>query len=98
MRRPSGTSCVPDGGALVKGAAHEENARLFLDFISGEAVQGRMQEAFSRRPIRAVGASGEDLISLSQIPLTSYDIALASQRHNKILMSWAFYFGEEDGP
>ena len=93
-----GTSCVPDGGALVKGAAHEENARLFLDFISGEAVQGRMQEAFSRRPIRAVGASGEDLISLSQIPLTSYDIALASQRHNKILMSWAFYFGEEDGP
>ena len=53
-----GTSCVPDGGALVKGAAHEENARLFLDFISGEAVQGRMQEEFSRRPIREVGASG----------------------------------------
>lgn len=90
-----GTSCVPDGCAIVKDARHEENARLFLDFISGEDVQRRLEPEFSRRPVRALPDEEETLLPLTDIPLLDYDISWASEHHNGILMSWAFYFGGE---
>ena len=93
-----GTSCVPDGCAVVKDARHGENARLFLDFISGEDVQRRMEPVFSRRPVRALPDSSGTLTPLSDIPLLDYDIAWASEHHNGILMSWAFYFGGGETP
>ena len=93
-----GTSCVPDGGALVKDAAHPENAQLFLDFISGLDVQRRMESEFSRRPIRRLQDAAPVLKPLEDIPLVDYDIAWACENHNKILMSWAFYFGGGETP
>lgn len=93
-----GTSCVPDGGALVKGAAHEENAQLFLDFISGLDVQQQMESQFSRRPIRTIQPASQALTPLADIPLVDYDISWACENHNKILMSWAFYFGGGEEP
>ena len=93
-----GTSCVPDGGALVKGAAHPENAQLFLDFISGADVQRQMETRFSRRPIRPIQDLSPALQPLEDIPLVDYDIAWASEHHNKLLMSWAFYFGGGEEP
>ena len=44
-----GTSCIPDGGALVQGAPHPENARQFLDFICRQ----RCAEAGWRRSFPA---------------------------------------------
>ena len=93
-----GTSCVPDGCALVKGAAHEENAQLFLDFISGLDVQRQMETSFSRRPIRKIQDLTSTLPLMENIPLVDYDIPWASENHNKILMSWAFYFGGGEEP
>ena len=93
-----GTSCVPDGGALVKGAPHEENAKLFLDFIASLDVQQRMETEFFRRPVRKTGEETETLTKLENIPLVDYDVAWASENHNKILMSWAFYFGGGEEP
>ena len=91
-----GTSCVPDGCALIQGAPHPENAQLFLDFISGEDVQQRMESEFSRRPIRTVQDTEEHLPSLSDLSLVDYDITWASEHHSALLMSWAFYFGGGD--
>ena len=93
-----GTSCVPDGCTMVKNAPHLENAQLFLDFISGEDVQRRMEPEFSRRPVRTLQDSEEMLLPLSDIPLVDYDISWASEHHNGILMSWAFYFGGGEAP
>ena len=97
-----GTSCVPDGGALVLGAPHPENARLFLDFIAGGDVQGRLETEFSRRPVRGdtAEAAGEPdrLPPLEEITLVDYDLAWTIERHDSILMSWAFYFGGEETP
>ena len=88
-----GTSCVPDGGALVKGAPHEKNAQRFLDFIASTDVQQRMESEFSRHPIRQTQTQTADLLPLTDIPSVNYDISWASENHNKVLMSWAFYFG-----
>ena len=93
-----GTSCVPDGCAIVKNARHQENAQRFLDFISGEDVQRRLEPEFSRRPVRSLSQEEELLRPLSDIPLLDYDISWASEHHNGILMSWAFYFGGEEQP
>lgn len=93
-----GTSCVPDGGAMVKNAPHPENAQLFLDFISGEDVQRRMEESFSRRPIRSVPDHSQVLLPLSEISLVDYDISWASEHHNGVLMSWAFFLGGGEQP
>ena len=93
-----GTSCVPDGGALVKGAPHPENAQLFLDFISGLDMQRRLESEFSRRPIRRIQGLSPSLQPLADIPLVDYDISWACANHNKILMSWAFYFGGGEEP
>lgn len=88
-----GTSCVPDGGALVKGAAHEENAQLFLDFIAGVDVQRRMESEYSRRPIRMIQGQAPALTPLEDIPLVDYDMEWVVENRNQLLMSWAFYFG-----
>lgn len=88
-----GTSCVPDGGALIKGAVHEENAQAFLDFIAGMDVQRRMEAELCRRPIRSIQTQSQELTPLTEIPMVDYDIAWVREQHNKILMSWAFYFG-----
>lgn len=93
-----GTSCVPDGGALVKGAPHADNARLFLDFIASLDVQRQLEGQFSRRPVRMVPEQEGALPALADIPLLPYDLDWASQRHNAILMSWAFYLGGGETP
>ena len=88
-----GSSCVPDGSALIRGAAHEENARLFLDFTVSREVQRLLEEQFCRRSVR--GDTEPSLTPLEDLSLVDYDVARASGRRDAVLMSWAFYLGEE---
>ena len=93
-----GTSCIPDGGALVQGAPHPENARKFLDFIAGNDVQSRLETEFSRRPVREGVESGGVLRPLEELVLVDYDLAWTVEHHDSILMSWAFYLGGGEEP
>ena len=92
-----GTSCVPDGSALIRGAAHEENARAFLDFTVSEAVQRLLAEQFCRRSVRGDVEPAGELPALEGVPLVDYDVEQASVRRDGLLMTWAFYLGEEEG-
>ena len=92
-----GTSCVPDGSALVRGAPHPDNAKLFLDFTVSREVQELLAGQFRRRSVRDDVEPLADLPALDQIPLVGYDIDRAAAERESILMTWAFYFGE-DGP
>jgi len=47
-----GTSAIPDATAIVKGAKHMENAKLFLEFTVSSDVQRLVEEAFFRRTVR----------------------------------------------
>lgn len=89
-----GTSCVPDGSALVKGAAHEENAKRFLDFTAGADVQELLASRFYRRSVRGDIASAADMPELDDLALVGYDVARAAARRDALLMTWAFCFGE----
>lgn len=80
-----GTSAVPDGCALVKNAAHEENARLFLDFTVSEDVQKMVVEGFMRRSVR------KDIRKVSQqIDFTNihFDLEWGSKNQERILNLW----------
>lgn len=47
-----GTSVLPDGAAIVRGCAHEENARKFIDFLLSPDVQQLLGAELSRRSVR----------------------------------------------
>lgn len=92
-----GTSLVPDGTAIVKGAKHMENARRFLDFTVSRDVQNLITEQY-RRPVRSDVALGGDLPGVDDLKVLDYDINWACENHNNVLMSWAFYLDREETP
>lgn len=93
-----GTSSVPDGSALVKGAPHTDNAKRFLDFTVSWDVQQLLATQSYRRPVRTDVEPGQDLPDLDSIPLVDYDVGWASENRDAILMAWAFYLGGEEEP
>ena len=92
-----GTSSVPDGSALIRGAPHPDNAKRFLDFTVSYEVQRLLSEQY-RRPVREDVPGDPALPELSQISLLDYDITWAGENHDRILMSWAFYLSGEEEP
>lgn len=86
-----GTSCVPDGSALVRGAPHPENAKRFLDFTASFDVQQLLGDSFYRRTVRWDIQPGELLVPLGTISLVDYDIEWASENRDTVLSDWAFY-------
>lgn len=90
-----GTSCVPDGSAIVRGAPHEENARAFIDFTVSAEVQRLLAEQFCRRPVLEGMDSLPGAPSLEELPAADYDLELAVREREAVLMSWAFYLVEK---
>lgn len=82
-----GTASVPDTLAVIKGAKHPKNARLFMDWMlskEGQAVATRL----SLRPVRADVDPPEGLPGIRQIKVIEYDIAWAAQNRQKIQDTW----------
>ncbi len=81
-----GTSDVPDGVAIIKGCAHEENAKRFIHFILSEDVQKRLITDYSRRSVRSdiavPNTQAQNLI------LMDYDIRRAGSQKSAILNLW----------
>lgn len=84
-----GTSCVPDGTALIAGGPHRENAEKFLDFTLSREVQQLLGTRFYRRSVREDVTLPESLPSLEEIPLISYNPRWASENREEILSQWA---------
>jgi len=83
-----GTSCIPDGSALVNGAPHEDNARLFLDFTVSRDVQELLSQRFYRRAVRTDVEWAGELADLSQVALLDYDVRRAARAREAILAGW----------
>ena len=84
-----GTSAVPDGTAIVKGALHRENAQKFLDFTVSRDVQQLLAERFFRQSVRTdiqmpelIQEDGPDL------KIFDYDIVWAAKERDAILAKW----------
>ena len=90
-----GTSAIPDATAIVKGAKHMENAKLFLEFTVSSDVQRLVKEVFFRRTVRN---DMEEYAAPEQTKFKTidYDIHWASQEKEKILNTWETLQGRTD--
>ncbi len=93
---PSDGPCViPDGCAIVKNAAHPENAKKFEDFIAGKAVQkyviGHLHRRTVRKDLNAAAITDE----LPMIRPLSFDIEEAAAAEPSILDVWNARTGKE---
>lgn len=77
-----GTTAVPDGCAIIKDAPHQENARLFVEFIVGEDVQRLLEDQLYRRSVRT------DLTSAEVIREIPYDLVYSGEHREEVLALW----------
>ena len=83
---PSGGTCaVPDGAAIIKNCAHEENAEKFMEFIVSDDVQHLLEDQMSRRSVRT------DFDSADIPSETEYDFTYAMEHRDEILSIWELY-------
>lgn len=80
-----GTSAVPDGVALVKGCPNEENAKLFIDFVTSKECQTEQSQQWGRRPVRSDMEVGEGMAKLDDIILVDYDFDWAANNKEEII-------------
>ena len=73
-----GTSAVPDGVALVKGAPNEANAQLFIDYVTSLECQTSQMNDWGRRPVRSDIEVSNGLPALSELVLVDYDFDWAA--------------------
>lgn len=81
-----GTSAVPDGCALVKGAQHSENAQLFIDFTVSNDVQRLLTEQFCRRTVRTDLQKESDS---APAKIIAFDLKWAGEHQDEILTEWS---------
>lgn len=84
---PASDSAVPDGVALIKGCPNEENAKLFIDFVTGYDCQVAQNADWARRPVRS-DVSPVGLPELSSLDLLDYDFDYAANNKESIVEQW----------
>ena len=84
---PAKNSAVPDGVAMIKGCPNEENAKLFIDFVTGMDCQKDQNVNWKRRPVRS-DLAPEGLCELSTLDLGDYDFAYAATNKESIVEKW----------
>lgn len=80
-----GTSAVPDGVALVKNSPNEENAKLFIDFVTSKECQEEQSKDWGRRPVRNDVEVGDGMAKLSELKLVDYDFDWAANEKETII-------------
>lgn len=80
-----GTSAVPDGVALVAGAPNEDNAKLFIDYVTSYECQMAQMNDWGRRPVRNDIEVGNGLAPLSDLILVDYDFDWAANEKETII-------------
>ena len=84
-----GTSAVPDGCALVKGAPHGENAKLFIDFTVSDDVQNLALDQFCRRSVRIdMQRQEKDTEAQGTMKIVDFDLEWAGEHQEEILKRW----------
>lgn len=84
---PAQNSAVPDGVAIIKNAPNLENAKLFVDFVTGLECQKDQNVNWKRRPVRS-DLEPVGLLSLSELDLTNYDFDWAANEKETIIEKW----------
>ena len=80
-----GTSSVPDAISIIRNCPDEENARLFVDYVTSAQCQTEQSIDWSRRPVRADVPLPANMTPLSEINMVEYDFSWAAESRNEII-------------
>ncbi|MBP3427396.1 MAG: extracellular solute-binding protein [Clostridia bacterium] len=84
---PAKNSAVPDGVALIKNCPNPDNAKLFIDFVTGLECQTAQNADWARRPVRS-DITPVGLVGLDTLDLGDYDFAYAANNKADIVEKW----------
>lgn len=84
---PKKNSAVPDGVALIKNCPNPENAKLFIDFVTGLECQTAQNADWARRPVRS-DLTPVGLVGLDELDLGNYDFAFAAKNKAEVVEKW----------
>ena len=84
---PEKNSAVPDGVALIKNCPNPDNAKLFIDFVTGLECQTAQNADWARRPVRS-DLTPVGLVGLDNLDLGNYDFAYAAKNKAEIVEKW----------
>ena len=84
---PLQDSAVPDGVAIIKNCPNLDNAKLFVDFVTGIECQKDQNTNWKRRPVRS-DLEPVGLIKLSEIDLVDYDFDWAANDKAATIEKW----------
>ena len=84
---PEKNSAVPDGVALIKNCPNPDNAKLFIDFVTGLECQTAQTADWARRPVRS-DLTPVGLVGLDTLDLGNYDFAYAAKNKAEIVEKW----------
>mgnify|MGYP000999965476 FL=1 len=84
---PQQNSAVPDGVAIIKNCPNLDNAKLFVDFVTGLECQTDQNVNWKRRPVRS-DLAPVGLVPLSDIDLTDYNFDWAATEKEAIIEKW----------
>jgi iron(III) transport system substrate-binding protein len=82
-----GSSTVADGVALVKGAPHADNGKVFIDWLLSKPVQEQLVSDIGRRSVRK-DVTGAGLKPIGEIKLVEYDIKKVAQHRTEWIAKW----------
>ncbi|MGN0774007.1 MAG: extracellular solute-binding protein [Candidatus Ventricola sp.] len=84
---PEKNSAVPDGVALIKNCPNPDNAKLFIDYVTGLECQTAQNADWARRPVRS-DLTPVGLVGLDTLDLGNYDFAYAAKNKAEIVEKW----------
>lgn len=82
-----GSSTVADGVALVKGAPHAEDGKVFIDWLLSKPVQEQLVNEIGRRSVRK-DVTGTGLKPIGEVKLVEYDIKKVAQKRDEWIAQW----------
>ena len=80
-----GVICRADGLAIIKNAKNMENAKKFVDFITGKEAQDIVTQSLCRRSIRTDVEPLEGILSYDEIKTLTDDVDWATENKDAII-------------
>jgi iron(III) transport system substrate-binding protein len=81
-----GTSARTDGNSIIKGAKNLEEAKAFIDFISGKDVHDLLSKEFLRRSVRKdTSFEIEGIVKTEDMAVLPYDAQWASDNKEAVV-------------
>ncbi len=89
-----GTIVRRDGVCIIKGSNKEEEARVFVDFVTGKEIQIFISEQLNRRSIRTDVEESPNLMPLSKIKIINDDEDWSFKNKDAIIERFLNLFNE----